>query len=404
MSASVVTTAGPPAPVVGDGTSGRSRAASRWRRWRLPLGIVGLLCLVGLLAALPKPATTTESLAPDNPAAEGARAAAQILGDQGVDVRYVRRIADVERLAGPGTTVLLVGDSQIDTPQTDVLRSTGADLVLVDADWAAQELTESLVYGTSSGGFAETRTADCDDPDAVAAGSITAGGTLQATGADTVVCFPEPGTPTAGGGAYSVTTTPEGQRVAVLTDRAPLTNARLADEGNAALVLRMLGRHELLVWYIPSPEDLDPIESSSPPSGDLVPPVVVVLGWQLLLVGAVAAVWRGRRLGRIVTERLPVVVRSGETTRGRGRLYRRARSYGHAAAALRAGAAARSCARLGLPRSAPPLVVIDALARATGRAPTQIEALLYGPPPTNDLGLAQLARDLDHLESEVHRS
>ena len=36
--------------------------------------------------------------------------------------------------------------------------------------------------------------------------------------------------------------------------------------------------------------------------------------------------------------------------------------------------------------------------------PEQIEALLYGPPPTDDNGLAQLARDLDHLESEVHRS
>jgi len=169
-------------------------------------------------------------------------------------------------------------------------------------------------------------------------------------------------------------------------------------------VLRALGRHQLLVWYIPSSEDLAPIQSDAPPAGDLVPPVVRVLALQLLLVAAFAAFWRGRRLGRIVTERMPVVVRSGETTRGRGRLYRRARSYGHAAAALRAGAAARSTTRLGLPRSAPPPVVIDALARATGRPRPQIEGLLYGPPPTNDLGLAQLARDLDHLESEVHRS
>ena len=33
-----------------------------------------------------------------------------------------------------------------------------------------------------------------------------------------------------------------------------------------------------------------------------------------------------------------------------------------------------------------------------------LEALLYGPPPTDDRGLAGLARDLDHLESEVHRT
>ena len=392
----------PITPVVGDGTTGRTRAASRWRRWRLPLGIVALLCLVGLLAALPQPVTSTEPLAPDNALPGGARAAAQILGDQGVDVHYVRRIADVERLAGPGSTVLLVGDQLIDTQHTDVLRKTGADLVLVDASWAVGELTDSLGY-ESSLGAPQKRTADCDDPDAVAAGTITATGSLQALDPSAVVCFPAPGTPATTGGAYAVTNV-DGQRISVLAARAPLTNRRLADEGNAALVLRMLGRHEVLVWYIPSPDDRDPVGSAGPGITDVVPPLVNLLGLQLLLVAAVAAFWRGRRLGRVVTEQMPVVVRAGETTRGRARLYRRSRSFGHAAAALRAGATARSCARLGLPRSAAPQVVIDALARASGRRPEQIEALLYGPPPTDDDGLAQLARDLDHLESEVHRS
>ena len=392
----------PAAPVVGDGTTGRTRAASRWRRWRLPLGILGLLCLVGLLAALPQPVTSTQALAPDNPQPQGARAAAQILGDQGVDVHYVRRIGDVERLAGPGTTVLLVGDQLIDTRHTDALSKTGADLVLVDASWAVEELTDSLAYQPSSGDT-ETRTAGCDDPDAVAAGTITATGSVQAVDPRSVVCFPARGAQAATGGAYAVTSA-GGQRISVLTDRAPLTNERLADEGNAALVLRMLGRHDELVWYIPSLDDTDPGGTSKPGITQVVPPLVNLLALQLLVVVAAAAVWRGRRLGRIVTERMPVVVRAGETTRGRGRLYRRSRSFGHAAAALRAGATARSCARLGLPRSAPPQVVIDALARASRRPPEQIEALLYGPPPTDDHGLAQLARDLDHLESEVHRS
>ncbi|WP_426592724.1 DUF4350 domain-containing protein [Cellulomonas sp. McL0617] len=401
MSATVVTTHA--ASVVGDGTTGRSRAASRWRRWRFPLGLLALACLVGLLAALPQPVTSTQSLAPDNPLPGGARAAAQILGDRGVDVRYVRRVSDVVRLAGPGSTVLVVGDELIDTPHTDALRATGADLVLVDASWAVGELTDSLGYGASSAGQPQTRTADCDDPDAGAAGTITASGRLQALDPSAVVCFPPSDGSAGSAGAYGVTTT-DGQRISVLTDRAPLTNARLADEGNAALVLRMLGHNERLVWYIPSPADVNPGGSSRPKATDVVPPIVNVLALQLLLVAAVGALWRGRRLGRIVTEQLPVVVRAGETTRGRGRLYRRSRSFGHAAAALRAGATARSCARLGLPRSAAPQVVIDALARASGRPPQHIEALLYGPPPTDDHGLAQLARDLDHLESEVHRS
>jgi hypothetical protein len=402
MSAPTVTTTH--APVVGDGTSARSRSVRRWRRARWWLGLLALVVVAGLLSALPEPRTSTLTLAPDNPGDLGARAAAQILGRQGVDVRYVRHIADVESLAMPGSTVLVVGDYLLDEDQIDVLDASGADLVMVDAGWALGLLTDTIVAGGGTGGEPQVRTAACDDPDAVAAGSVTARGSLQATGPGAVVCFPAPGTDTDRGGAYAVTES-DGRRIAALADVAPLTNQHLADEGNAALVLRALGRHERLVWYIPSLDDVGAGDASADAApGQLLPPVVPILALQLLLVVVVAALWRGRRLGRLVTEQLPVVVRSGETTRGRGRLYRRGRSHGHAAAALRAGTASRSAARLGLPRSASALVVIDAIARATNRPPQAVEALLYGPPPTDDRGLAQLARDLDHLESEVHRT
>jgi len=165
----------------------------------------------------------------------------------------------------------------------------------------------------------------------------------------------------------------------------------------------MLGRHAKLTWYVPSPSDLG--ESASGPSlGDLLPPWTGAVALQLALVAVVAALWRARRLGRLVTEPLPVIVRAAETTRGRGRLYRRSRVYGHAAAALRAGVATRAAARVGLPRSADAPAVIDALARATRWPVDEVAALLYGPPPTNDAGLVNLARRLDDLDSEVHRS
>ncbi|MDQ0373276.1 DUF4350 domain-containing protein [Cellulomonas humilata] len=389
--------------VVGDGTSARSRSARRWRRARWPLGLLALVVVAGILSALPEPRTSTLTLAPDNPGDLGARAAAQILGREGVDVRYVRHIADVESLAVPGSTVLVVGDYLLTDEQVEALGATEADLVLVDAGWALGVLTPTLA---SNGGYAsapEVRSAQCEDPDAVAAGSITASGGLIATGPGAVVCFPAPGTTPDQGGAYAVAES-DGRRIVAVTDMAPFTNQHLAEQGNAALVLRALGRHERLVWYIPSLDDAGAGRESEAAPGELLPPVVPILALQLLLVVVVAALWRGRRLGRLVTERLPVVVRAGETTRGRGRLYRRGRSYGHAAAALRAGTAARSAGRLGLPRSAAAPLVVDAIARAAGRRPADVEALLYGPPPTDDRGLARLARDLDHLESEVHRT
>jgi hypothetical protein len=66
--------------------------------------------------------------------------------------------------------------------------------------------------------------------------------------------------------------------------------------------------------------------------------------------------------------------------------------------------ARRAAARIGLPRTAGATDVIDALARATGRSSQQVADLLYGPPPTDDAALLQLARQLDELESEVHRT
>jgi hypothetical protein len=108
-------------------------------------------------------------------------------------------------------------------------------------------------------------------------------------------------------------------------------------------------------------------------------------------------------MGPLVVEDLPILVRSAEATRGRARLYRAARARGHAAAGLRASAADRIASRLGLARSSDANTVVDAVVAATNRPSQQVADLLYGPPPADDAALAELARRLDILESEVHR-
>jgi len=405
--------------VVGDGTTARSRAAGRWRRARVPLALVAVVALVALLAALPEPRTSATPYAPDNPKPTGARALAQILGRQGVDVQYTRRITDVLAADAPGTTVAVFGDSVLSDVQLSAIADLESDLVLVDAPWAASQVAgiepASGVPGPSDalgelgedGGHddATPRPARCDDPDAVAAGEIVADGSLLAP-PGALACFPQSddasGTTEPDDGAYVVTEA-AGRRVAVLASGSLLTNAHLVEAGNAALALRVLGRTEHLVWYLPSWQDAWEGEESDE-LGATMPPWTGPLLGMLAVVAAVAAVWRGRRLGPLVVEALPVVVRAGETTRGRGRLYRRGRAHGHAAAALRAATASRCAARLGLPRSAAGPDVVLAVARATHRDAHGVDELLYGPPPTTDSDLALLAGRLDDLESEVHRS
>ncbi|MFC2660333.1 MAG: DUF4350 domain-containing protein, partial [Actinomyces sp.] len=56
---------------------------------------------------------------------------------------------------------------------------------------------------------------------------------------------------------------------------------------------------------------------------------------------------------------------------------------------------------LGLPSQARPADVADAAAQATGYPPRLVHELLCGPVPSSDRVLADLAVQLDRLESEV---
>ena len=90
---------------------------------------------------------------------------------------------------------------------------------------------------------------------------------------------------------------------------------------------------------------------------------------QLGVVVVLLALWRMRRLGPLVTEPLPVVVRACETVEGHGRLYRSRRARDRAAAALREAALGRIVTRLGLPRDVTADAVCQELADRTGRDP-----------------------------------
>lgn len=376
-----------------DAPSGGSRR-ERWRSRRLGAVVVVVFLLLAVLTYLAGTRTSARPLAPDNPGADGGRAAAEILTDHGVTVREAGTLAEVAVLAGPGTTVLVTNVALLEPERRTELVALGADLVVTGATYS--DLT-GLGSGVdvSGAGSADPLPARCSDPDAVAAGEISFSRGSVTAGADAEVCFPVGD----GAGGYAVWEH-DGVTVRYLADARVMTNEFLAESGNAALTLRALGHHDTLVWYMPSPTDLGGAADPVPPLPPAVGPVVAVLVAAVVVLGLA----QGRALGPVVTEVMPVVVPAAETARGRGRLYRRSRAYGHAAAALRAGTARRIARRLALPRSAGPEQLVDAVAAATGRRPAEVHALLYGPDPTDDGGLLAVTAALDTLESEVHRT
>ncbi len=205
-----------------------------------------------------------------------------------------------------------------------------------------------------------------------------------------------------GEGAALVQVEQAGRTVTLLASGAPLTNSRLANQGNAALGIGLLSTRSTVVWL--TPRALAPSGEQTPSFSSLIPRPVKLAAVQLGVAVMVLALWRARRLGPLVPERLPVAVPAAEVITGRGRLYRRMHARDRAATALRARVLATLAPRLGLEADGPPDALIDKIAATTRRTPETVRTLLYGAHPVDDTALVQLAADLDALSEEVHRS
>ena len=181
-----------------------------------------------------------------------------------------------------------------------------------------------------------------------------------------------------------------------------MTNSGLLKEGNAALAMNLAGTHPRLIWYAPQHSEGE--SEGGATISDLIPDHVTWIVLQLCLVVALLAVWKGRRIGPLVAEQLPVVVRASETVEGRGRLYRSRRASDRAAEALRTATLQRMLPRLGLGHDSAPPAVVQAVAERCGLNPQAVAHTLFGPPPATDADLVNLAHELDNIERQVAHS
>lgn len=402
------------APAAGAGTnrpSGASQAVgdplgTRLRRARPVVLALLLLTAVVLSTLWLRPQVSKVPLAIDNPTSTGAMALAELLRAQGVSVRSTSSWSDALTASQDGATLALVSPGSLSPDERkDLARAGGDVVVLSDLYQSLAGLTQATVTGASTSKDTVLE-AGCQDPDALAAARLPGvRGSVTATDASghqipgATGCFPLG--PSAGSSqhsyAYLTAPLPSGATLRVIADNQLVTNATLAQQGAAALAVRALGHHREVVWFDADHRDVTSLWDSPDLPRQL--PVLVLLS--LAVLAALAGV-QGRRMGRLVPDPLPVVVRSTETTLGRGHLYRRAHDHAHAAEVLRAGTLARLRPRLGLPRHCETALVAQAAARVTGLPETYLDQLLAGPPPHDNQALTDLAAQLDHLESEVH--
>ncbi|MGW9404537.1 DUF4350 domain-containing protein [Arthrobacter sp. NPDC055585] len=378
-----------------------SMLRGRLRAWRLWI-VLALLLIGGVVLSLLTATNANRTpLSASNAAPEGAQAVVRVLQEQGVEVvEAVNYESALAALEGKNAAMLFFDPNEyLSGSQLGELAAAARKKVLVEPTFAQ---LQALAPDISQAGLVPEDIIDagavsgarCSDPAAEAAGSISAGG-LAYRGPNT--CFPVTGSSEPAAGLYAAAG--DGS-AAVLGYSGLLANGTVPENGNAALALWTLGSTDTLVWYLPVPADI-PAGAGPVNPFSLLPDWVNPLLIWTVVVAALAAFWRGRRLGPLAMEPMPVVVRAAETAEGRARLYQDSRALDRAAANLRAATMVRLASRLRLGPGSTAAEVVQAAAQSSGRSAADVDSLLNRHVPANDSDLVAWSQELLFLEEEI---
>lgn len=380
----------------------------RWRFWIIVVVAV-------IVAAVAINALTGGGRAPgqqfglSNPAEQGSMAVAEVLRDHGVTIRHATSFAELSADVVPDTTIVVVDPNDVlsyaDHKTLSGLARAADRLVLFQPTQTVLAAVAPTIAAAGAAENVESTAAGCALPAAQRAATITPtgrtyrviGSAAPSGGSDLPqLCF------RSYSDAYSVVADGTVDHpVTVLGATEVITNGGIINQGNAALALGLLGTSSNLIWYEPSAADYSDDNSAPPPLSELAPGWITPVALLAAVVAIAAMVWRGRRLGALVVERLPVTVRARETMEGRARLYSRSGARSRALDALRIGTIRRLVVTLGLPSNATVPEVCRAVAAVTGDQEQNVAATLIGDVPHSDAELLRLSARLTELEATV---
>jgi hypothetical protein len=330
------------------------------------LVLAGIVVLVALIVAAPTP-RTDRPLDPRSTGPTGARALVLLVEELGADVSIAPRALD-----GSSTALLLEDD--------------------LDAAGRAELRTWVRAGGVLVVGDSFSPLAGSGDPEPCPAVLETV---------DAIGLAPGPaGVVDRGGDCYDglvqASTLGDGDIVVVGTAR-PFTNQLLGDVDNAVLVANLLA---------PSGTERVTFVQARGGTGeqqlwDLLGPRAAQAIGELALAVVVYVLWRGRRLGRVVTDRQPVRVAGSELVSSVGRMLGSRRRPGEAAATIRADVRRSLERQLGLPAGGPIEPVAAAVATRTGLDPDWVTGVLHTRPVTTDDELSAVVDDLDRIRGLI---
>jgi hypothetical protein len=363
----------------------------RRRSWLWVLLMMAAVCVVaaiGTYLTAPRPGGRMD---PASTGSGGAHALVTLLRDRGVTVVVAASVAEAENAVRPGTLLLFAQSQRVTSDSLlERLAATPGDLLVVEPTSRTRaKLTPGI---RNSGASVSSTEPNCTLREANRAGTVDFGPAntyVENAGQAITSCY---------GGAL-VRYRDGGRTVTVVGSTDFMTNGGLLQAGNAALAMNLAGQRQRLVWY--APQHIEGESASATSIVDLMPDRVNWIVLQLCLAVLLIAVWKGRRVGPLVAEKLPVVVRASETVEGRGRLYRSRRARDRAAQALRGATLHRLLPRLGVGADTSTPALVIAIAQRSRSDPETVRHILFGPSPATDADLVHLARALDDIERQV---
>lgn len=363
---------------------------SLWQRVRPAWPVVALVAAVVVVAVLitPEPGTGLP-LDPASTGPDGTKALVDVLDEVGRAVDVI----DPEQVGDTDADVVLVLRDTLTTRLRRSLRqqaTQGARVVVADPG-SGSELAPEVVSGVGllptalDRGCDLVALRDVDDVRPI-------GGALYDVPDGAVGCF------STADGAWLVVERLGSGHLVSLGGGGVLANSELGRADHAVLAVQLLTPDESSTVTVVRPV----IRVAGDVSlFDLVPDRVRAALLQLLVGFGVFAVWRARRLGPPLVERLPVKLASSELTSAVGALLAR-----HGARRATAGRIAddtrrRLARRVDLPSGAPLDDVALRVAQRTGWAVGAVRDRLEPREPESDAELLRVASDLSDLDHAV---
>ncbi|MBM7824893.1 hypothetical protein JOD55_000720 [Arcanobacterium pluranimalium] len=365
------------------------RSRSEHKARRLLVTVLVVVMLVAFIAnMLLTSAKDNRPYSPDSYMEKGSAALATLLKNEGVEVVHVtspEQLRDVDSR----TTVLVTSPTSMSDEDIATMVDADARIIVV----GNTDFIDLEAWGfNGSIGLRSSRSvvADCENPAAKIADEIgpTSAGLSNPPAHS---CFLL-------GNEAVWATSASNPKISFFGAPDIFTNKYLAERGNAAFAMHILGSQPKLFWI---EGYTDFTIGAQEKDTTALPDWLIYTSIAALLSGLWLVVTRLRRFGKLVPESMPVVVPFGETQAGRARLYARGKDYPYAASILRAATIQAAASRYGLHRYSSRDDVVSAFATASRLSPPQLSDLLYTREVRSERDLQRLSADLNELTKEI---